>query len=138
MGVPASKEARLFYRCAFQRFEEAKILQKSDRGTGAVYLAGYGVECILKALVLNQLTKIQREEMLKSFRGMKAHNFVWLRNHYLNYRGLRFPPNITQSFTLVSDWSTEWRYLPHQLDPEETEIFMKATEDIIHWAKERM
>lgn len=53
MGVPKSKHARLFYRCALHRRDEAKILRKADpRTTGAVYLAGYSVECILKALIL--------------------------------------------------------------------------------------
>ena len=58
MAVPASSEARLYYRCAFQRQEDAQILLRADRTTGAVYLAGYGRECILKALVLSALTPI--------------------------------------------------------------------------------
>ena len=53
MAIPASIEARLYYRCAFQRHEDAQILLRADHTTGAVYLAGYGVECILKALVLH-------------------------------------------------------------------------------------
>jgi hypothetical protein len=46
MAVPASSEARLYYRCAFQRQEDAQILLRADRTTGAVYLAGYAIGCI--------------------------------------------------------------------------------------------
>jgi len=52
MAVPSSIEARLFYR-ASQRFDEAQVLLEAVRTTGAVYLAGYGIECILKALILS-------------------------------------------------------------------------------------
>jgi len=60
MDIPASPEARLYYRSAFPRYEDAQILLRADRTTGAVYLAGYGIECILKALVLSILTPAGR------------------------------------------------------------------------------
>ena len=50
MAIPRSKESRLFYRCARQRFGEAEILLEAGHPTGAVYLAGYSIECMLKAL----------------------------------------------------------------------------------------
>ena len=53
MAVPRGKEARLFYRCAKQRSGEARVLQAAFMPTGAVYLAGYSVECILKALIFS-------------------------------------------------------------------------------------
>ncbi len=89
MGTPASKDARLFYRCALQRFQEAKILRKADQTTGAVYLAGYGVECTLKSLILLPVAKHQTT--LRSFRGGRAHDYQWLRQQYLDNGGPRFP-----------------------------------------------
>ena len=101
MAVPASPEARLYYRCAFQRHEDAQILLRADRTTGAVYLAGYGIECILKALLLSALAPVARTAMLDSFRGARAHDYEWLRTHYLENGGARFPRATTQAFTLV-------------------------------------
>ncbi len=91
MGIPSSSDARLYYRCAFQRYEEAEILIRADKTTGAVYLAGYGIECILKALVLMAAPAANRSDMLKSFCGSKAHEYEWLRSLYLtnNRRGFR-------------------------------------------------
>ena len=44
MAIPGYPEARLFYRCAFQRFDDAQVLLRADHTTGAVYLAGYAVD----------------------------------------------------------------------------------------------
>src|SRR5436309_2268465 len=105
MAIPSSRDANLYYRCALQRYEEAAVLFKADYTTGAVYLAGYGIECILKALVLMAVPAGDRSDMLKSFRGSKAHEYEWLRSLYLTNGGARFPREITQHFTLVNDWS---------------------------------
>ncbi len=48
MAIPSSRNALLFYRAAFQRFDDARFLLDAERRTVAVYLAGYSVECISK------------------------------------------------------------------------------------------
>jgi HEPN domain len=138
MAIPASIEARLYYRCAFQRHDDAQVLIRADHTTGAVYLAGYGVECILKALILEGLAPAACRAMLDSFRGARAHDYEWLRTQYLENGGARFPRNITEAFTLVNDWSTDIRYLPRTLRAEEAEGFLSAARDIIHWADGRL
>jgi hypothetical protein len=137
--VPTSQNARLFYRCAFVRLDEARILRKAGQiTTGPVYLAGYSIECILKALILNALTQTQQEESLRSFRGTKAHDYDWLRDVYLQNGGTRFPSDITRSFTLVNDWSTDMRYVPRNMKEEEIDAFLKATREILIWADGRL
>ncbi len=138
MAVPASIEARLYYRCAFQRYEDAQVLLRADHATGAVYLAGYGIECILKALVLSDLVPAIRMQMLHSFRGTRAHDYEWLRTRYLENGGARFPREITAAFTLVNDWSTDMRYLPRTLKAEEAAGFLDVAERIIHWIDGRL
>ena len=138
MAIPASIEARLYYRCAFQRHEDAQILLRADHTTGAVYLAGYGIECMLKALVLSAVAPAARTEMLNSFRGARAHDYEWLRTLYLENGGARFPRKMTESFTLVNDWSTDMRYLPRTLKADEAEGFLAAAENIIRWADGRL
>jgi hypothetical protein len=138
MPIPASVEARLYYRCAFQRHDDARVLLRADHTTGAVYLAGYGIECILKALVLSDLAPAARSETLNSFRGARAHDYEWLRTQYLQNGGARFPREITRAFTLVNDWSTDMRYLPRTLRAEEADGFLSAAETIIHWVDGRL
>jgi len=138
MATPASEDARLFYRCAYQRFEEAKVLLNAAYTTGAVYLAGYGVECILKALVLAAVSSKDRPETLKSFRGGKAHEYEWLRGIYLMNSGARFLKNITHDFTFVNDWSTDLRYTPRTVRANDAEKFLNSASNIILWADGRL
>jgi len=138
MAIPNSIEARLIYRCAFQRHEDAQILLRNEHTTGAVYLSGYGVECILKALLLDALVPVQRQLVLESFRGKQAHDFDWLRTQYLVNRGSRFPPFVSEAFTLVKDWSTDMRYWPRTLKTDEAEGFLNAARTILEWADGRL
>jgi hypothetical protein len=131
MAVPRSIEARLYYRCAFQRFEDAQILLRAEHTTGAVYLAGYGVECILKASLLEQCSPTNRTVVLKAFRGAKAHDDEWLRALYLESGGARFPRDLTEAFSLVSAWSTDMRYLPRTLRVGEASGFLRAADLIL-------
>jgi HEPN domain-containing protein len=138
MGVPSSIEARLFYRCAIQRFEEAQILLRSDRTTGAVYLAGYGIECILKSLLLSVVVPGRTVSVLQSFRGNRAHDYEWLREQYFDNQGPDFPRGINLHFTLVSDWSTNLRYIPRKMEVGDAEDFLAAAEAIIQFVIGRL
>lgn len=129
---------RLFYRCAIQRMAEAKVLRKASYTTGAVYLAGYGVECILKALLLSVVKAGQQERMLQAFRGRGGHDFQWLRGRYLDNGGTGFPPIITRCFSLVNQWNTDLRYVPKTMKPSDADQFMSAAEEIIRWADGRL
>ncbi len=53
MGLPQAPEAKLYYRATKPRFEEAVVVLKAGKSVGAVYLAGYTVECFLKAPLLD-------------------------------------------------------------------------------------
>jgi hypothetical protein len=106
--------------------------------TGAVYLAGYGIECILKSLILVATPAKNRAGILGSFRGGRAHDYEWLRGQYLSRGGARLPSDITRQFILANDWSTELRYVPRQVRGPEAEIFLKATDAILTWADGRL
>jgi hypothetical protein len=138
LAIPGHPEARLFYRCAFQRFDDAQVLLRADHTTGAVYLAGYAVECILKALVLMTIPLAGRPAMFQTFRGQRAHDFEWLRTQYYQNGGPRFPREINESFTLVNVWSTDLRYVAGSLRDEESEGFLAAAANIMRLADGRL
>ena len=85
MALPQPPEARRFFRAAKQRFDDAQWLLEAERMTGAVYLAGYTVECFLKALVLAGVAPAVRGHILSEFRGSRAHNIEWLGALYRQY-----------------------------------------------------
>ena len=110
MAVPNSPNARLFYRAAKQRFDDAAILLRLQRTTGAVYLAGYSVECMLKALILESVPRSQESAILAQFRGQRAHNPDWLLYLYRQSASSVIPAEVIAHFIRVNSWSTDIRY----------------------------
>ncbi len=138
MAVPRSKEARLFYRCALQRHEEAEILLEAGKPTGAVYLAGYGIECMLKALILSSIPTGEVGEVLGLFRGNRAHEYEWLRAQYRTRGRGVFPGEIMRFFARVDDWSTDLRYQPGDVRTREAESFLTTVGLILAWIDGRL
>lgn len=114
------------------------LLEQAGRTTGAIYLAGYGVECLLKALVLSVIPAGDRQERVANFRGARAHNFDWLKARYFEQGGAQFPSEISKAFVLVNTWDTEWRYRSGTAPYRDAEDFLQAAEQIIMWADERL
>jgi HEPN domain-containing protein len=137
MALPQALEARPFYQSAKQRFEDAQFLLEAERTTGAVYLAGYSVECMLKALILSITPAGERGEEVGSFRGAKAHDFDWLKMRYFAKGGPSFPSSVSKNFALVNTWTTDLRYKAGTLKRRDAEAFLGAAQEIITWADGR-
>jgi HEPN domain-containing protein len=96
-----------------QRRREAAALLKADLYPGAYYLAGYAVECALKACVAKQTKK-------HDFPDKHAANEVW--THDLQklvgaaglavdlQRDLKASPALQLNWAIVKDWSEAVRY----------------------------
>lgn len=138
MGLPGPHEARLYYRAAKQRFDDAQLLLLAGRTTGAVYLAGYTVECFLKALVLASVAPKLRAELLAEFRGSRAHNIEWLGALYRRHVGIAVPRGITRHLTRVASWSTDLRYATGFLKQREADEFIDSVIAVSTWADGRM
>lgn len=126
MAMPRDKDAKRFYIAAGRRLDDAKTLYNADRTTGSMYLAGYTVECMLKALIIAQATSTRKPEVLKEFHGSGAHNFGRLRAAYLKLGGTRFPKDVVESFLVVQEWGTEWRYDPAPRPADDAESFLAS------------
>ena len=137
MAVPKDIDARRYYRVAYQRYEDGTLLLEIDRPRAAIYLTGYAVECILKALLLVSTTAGERARLLSTFHGAIAHNIDWLREQLVQRIG-RLPVNEARHVSLVSSWSTDLRYEPGPGDPEDAEAFLKAAKSVLAWADGRM
>jgi hypothetical protein len=101
-------------------------------------MAGYAVECSLKALVLAQTPKKRRADVLASFRGNVGHDFDWLRRQYLAVGGQSLPTACLAAFTLVNFWGTNLRYEPGTIPVKDAEEFLHAVRVIREWADGRL
>ena len=138
MGVPHDIDARRYYRVAYQRLEDGTLmLEKLDRPKPAIYLTGYAVECIMKALLLVLTPVGERPDVIRSFRGPGAHDLLRLRDRIVQ-RGVVLPAAVSKELAYVSIWSVDLRYDPGGGDAEDARRFIKAAEMLIQWANNRM
>ena len=138
MALPQFGEARRFYRAALERFEDAEFLYQVNRNTASVYLAGYGVECILKAVILASIASPRdRREQIGEFRGARAHSYEWLKQRYAELGG-GLPGNLRRSFSRVNSWATDMRYMAGTVKSKDAKLFLDAALEIIRWADGRL
>jgi len=139
MAPGKSYEVERFSRIALQRLEDARLLnERCGRGTAAVYLAGYAVECGLKALLLSSSPPQKHLEVVESFRGKNGHNFESLRARYERQGGPVPPRGIAKALAFVNLWTTDLRYHAGMTPPAEAGKFLEAVELIIDWTEGRL
>lgn len=133
MAEPTSEIPFQFYRAAFQRIEEAEILFLAGKFHGAVYLAGYTVECMLKTLILIAEEPARHEEIERTFRSRDGHDYERLRQRYEEAASETIPENISLSLAFVSTWEPSLRYHSAIHDRVFAEKFLNETRRIMEW-----
>jgi HEPN domain-containing protein len=135
------KRARLFQRAADQRLTTAEFLLNHGYYLDAVYLAGYAVECSLKALILRRTPRGQVPGMLRRLTavGVKGHDYEYLKEIVKEQVGGRGKADrevltqLTTNLQYVGLWSTDLRYQVGMLAPREAQQFLAAAKAIRDW-----
>src|ERR1051325_10652280 len=136
MGLPRGTLAESFYRAAKQRYSDAELLWRHNRPTGAIYLAGYGVECILKTLILETLPESQHDHLPDIFRGQAGHDLMLLTREFKRRMSGSVPVEIDRVLSRLNGWATNLRYHPGDVKPSIAEEFMWSANQFIRWADE--
>src|SRR5208283_5094655 len=129
--------SRDFQRAAAQRFMTAEFLLEKGLTLDALYLAGYSVECILKAPIMHLTPEADQEttfQLLKS--GAKMHYPEHLRVE-LRKRQHDIPPDLIKRFRRF-DWSTNLRYESGRRRGGEVRGYLKTAQRWIEWANGEM
>src|SRR3989304_3554903 len=103
--------SRDFQRAALQRFTTAEFLLRNRYNLDAMYLAGYTVECSLKALILESTDELDRPSTLKKISsGTKMHSAEVLTGK-LQELGCSIPLDLKRRlYRFIKTWSTDLRY----------------------------
>lgn len=134
MSSPKDADARRYYRAALRRLEEAElILEKVELPAAAIYLAGYGVECVLKALIIVVTPANARSGLLDAMKRDYGHSLHRLLTGLVERR-VHLPSAVIRSFLFVSSWSPDLRYEPGPGDSVEAARFLKEAKAIVIWA----
>jgi HEPN domain-containing protein len=138
MADPArDREVRLFRRVAEQRLDAARLLYRHKFYLESVYLAGYGVECGMKGLILQRTPAREFAAMLRRLTrvGARGHSFEYLRAILVDAPcRCPMPRAIVEQLRIVVRWSPELRYRAGRLPAPAAHQFLKAAQDIADWA----
>jgi hypothetical protein len=108
-----------------------------------MYLAGYAVECGLKALILKWTSKHEFTKVLADLTevGRKGHEFEYLKGLIKIRMGKRGATDreafarLAEYFGLVATWTPALRYESGNRDPEVARDMIKAAQNIYEWCE---
>jgi HEPN domain-containing protein len=103
----------LLQQLAMLRLEEAKLLAREGQFSGAYYVAGYAIECALKALIAAQFreNEIPDRSLVVSVYSHKLADLLRLAGleKTLEIDGQR-DANLERRWSVVKNWSEQARY----------------------------
>jgi HEPN domain-containing protein len=108
-----SQDRAAFQQLAELRLAEAKLLLENELPSGAYYLAGYAIECALKAIIAKDFRADEIPD-LKYVRDIHTHDLsALLRLAELEEEldaAKKADPELFQSWTTIKTWSETARY----------------------------
>lgn len=123
------------------RAKEAEILLKGGKPNGAYYLAGYAVECALKACIARQVKKYQFPPKADRARKLYTHNL----DELISEAGLQAElvaeisrnPAFAANWGTVKGWTEESRYKSAGLNGKDMYNAVIGTDGVLQWIKQR-
>jgi HEPN domain-containing protein len=127
-------------RAALKRLNDAKALLRVGKphARGAAYLAGYAIECKLKAIAMEVFGCWTLEQLARRLRvterDVYTHGLEALLRALPLYATLRRSQLWRSDFAgRVNQWRVSWRYDPHDADLEWARSFLEAAERVYNW-----
>lgn len=135
-GVTAQRKA------SHQRRIDAEALIAAKRWLGAMYLAGYAVECLLKAKLMQRFRCVDLSDLERRLREKRlmgradtifSHQLFFLLRLTGAQDRLRMNREAWLAFTTVNQWVPAWRYFSRQRTPAEALDFCASVRVVLHW-----
>lgn len=126
-------------KASIHRLRDAQALFEKERWRGAMYLAGYAVECRLKHVLMRAWRCFTLQELEENLteRGISISPFTHSLHSLLKMLGAvpRMEANrrAWTAFTLVNEWQPSWRYSPALSNHRESLDFFEAVGLVIMW-----
>jgi len=122
----------VFRAAARARLEDAGVLLREKRYAGAIYLAGYAVECLLKWAI----TRRQQRTHLPA--ELEIHNLDTLLLEAGLAEALHRETTVRSIFAALADsWGPELRYLARAPESREADKLYRETATVYSWVAEK-
>jgi hypothetical protein len=130
-----------FRALAELRAEEARALLRNRRQLGAYYLAGYAVECALKACIAKQKKRFEFPPKRQIVDKMYGHNLSTL----LDLAGLKTQldtaiaanADLAANWNTVKEWTVESRYETSGLNGRDMYNAVTGPNGVLPWIRLR-
>jgi hypothetical protein len=122
------------------RREDAQVLLEGGRWRGAMYMAGYSVECLLKVKLMQMFRRrnlvdleaeLQRRGILIGDRTVFTHHLRPLLVLTGAAERLRQNTPLWRQFSDVNAWLPAWRYSANVATPREAKEFVDAVDAVL-------
>ncbi len=130
-------------RASRHRFADARALLDASRWQGAMYIAGYAVECLLKTKLmhiyrcqtLRELEEeLQRRAILPEASTVFTHQLEFLLRLAPGWDRLMQNRETRRLFSnKVNKWTPIWRYAPRQVTRDEATEFIDSVDKVMRW-----
>lgn len=130
-----------FKALADLRIAEAKVLLGGRKEQGAYYLAGYAVECALKACIAKKTKRFQFPPKAEDIREVYSHKLeklveaAGLKDQ--RDRELKSNPSFAANWNTVKDWTEESRYKTTGLNGKDMYNAVSGANGVLPWIKLR-
>jgi len=124
------------------RMDDARALFNAVRWRGAMYLAGYSIECLLKTKLMRRFgcrhlreleQELQRRGALALHGTIFTHQLEVLLRLAQALDRLRQNEPLWRLFNMVNRWVPAWRYTADLSTRGDAEDFLDAVERVAHW-----
>src|SRR5205809_766283 len=123
-----------FLRAALQRLTVAAFLQSHGYNLDATYLAGYAIECSLKAVILQLTPPAARQRTLALITAGAAMHRPEVLAPLLKALGEPVPLDLVKKYRRFA-WTTALRYETGRKRTGEARGFLKAAKATYDWAE---
>jgi len=125
--------------------KDALSLFEKGRYRGAMYMAGYSVECRIKVKLMNCFRVLTLDGLQSKLQRRLPDPELKLRIHDLNQLGMLLPRwelvcqdrHFRRSWSDVGLWSVAWRYEQEVLDKSVAEKFLGSVQEVLKCIENR-
>lgn len=129
---PGGTRGSVFREAARNRRDDAAVLFHARRYAGAIYLAGYSVECLLKWAVT------VRRNVLRLPADLETHNLDKLLAESGLVEMLKSNHLLFAMYSeLAHEWGTDLRYLANLVERNDAERLYRQMNQIYGWINEQ-
>lgn len=131
-------------KAALHRMVDAQAAFNATRWRACMYLAGYGVECQLKAALmkmhgcfnLKELAELLIDkDVIEGPKEVYTHSLEKLLALTGRVDAVRANETVVRHFSVVNRWIPAWRYTADLSGSDEAEQFLEAAREFRHWVE---